>query len=128
MTRAVFFAIIFFCPLCSFAQTKNPCEDQTFLRLKALPKASLTESEQAYLKQMNDACNRAKNAGIPPSPPQALHLSVPKGDISLDSLEEKKVGNTEDFATARNLGIIGAIGAALIGIGIALGSVTSSPF
>jgi hypothetical protein len=44
------------------AQEKNPCNDEKYVRLKAIPRASLTESERRYMATTEEACEKFKAA------------------------------------------------------------------
>ncbi len=108
---------------CAQAQTKNPCDDAELLRLKSLPKASLTESERKAFNKLNADCEKFKQRAIPQPMTKQVATEVPK-----QSDTAKVVLKDEPFATTRNFAILGAIGAAIAGIIVALNSVADSPF
>ncbi len=106
------------------AQSSNPCNDPEFLRLKSLPKASLTESERKAFNKLNAECEKFKaQAAQPIERPttQAPKQSEPS-DTAKVALKE------EPFATTRNFTILGAMCAVVVGIIVAINSVAETPF
>ncbi len=109
----------------AIAQPKDPCNDAEFLRLKALPKASLTESERKTLNKLNADCEKFKQQ----TEQQQVQLptaNAPKQHQHSDTA--KVVLKEEPFATTRNFTILGAMCAVITGIIIAINSVAESPF
>jgi hypothetical protein len=105
------------------AQSSNPCNDAEFLRLKSLPKASLTESERKTFNKLNANCEKFKQDATP----QMLNqIATAKQRSQSDTA--KVVLKEEPFATTRNFTILGAMCAAIAGIIVALNSVADSPF
>lgn len=105
-------------------QAQNPCDDSELLRLKSLPKASLTESERKAFNKLNADCEKFKARAAQPT--QQGETKPPKTSEQSDTV--KVVLKEEPFATTRNFAILGAIGAFVAGIIVALNSITDSPF
>lgn len=135
----------------------HPCRDSLFLRLKKVPSAALTTSERRYLLQKEQECaeflaKRARLQGglasdslvgarsslfseryAEPSREQAATLP------STDSERAETFASVADtlrtvpfvhepMVAPRNLAILAAIVAAFVGLAIALGRITPSPF
>jgi hypothetical protein len=144
------------CPLLVQAQhneSQNPCNDSLFLKLKRIPQASLTVTERKYLEQKEKECAEFVKSGVSKksrvatdaleqdSGVTAVHLPEAKEQM-LASVHPKPVTDSqvqkdsvsaavdkmEPVFTLRNAGIFAAIVVAVIGIAVALGSVTPSPF
>ncbi|MGQ9806185.1 MAG: hypothetical protein ACUVRP_08925 [Chlorobiales bacterium] len=107
-----------------FAQPINPCNDPEFLRLKSLPKASMTESERKAFNKLNADCEKFKERTAQPI--EQTRLEVPKQNEQSDTA--KVALKEEPFATARNFTILGAMCAAVVGIIVAINSIAESPF
>ena len=107
------------------AQSSNPCNDAEFLRLKSLPKASLTESERKTFNKLNADCEKFKQGATPQTLKQGLTESQKR---NAQSDTAKIILKEEPFATTRNFTILGAMCAAIAGIIVALNSVADSPF
>lgn len=104
-------------------QAQNLCDDAELRRLKSLPKASLTETERRSLDKLVADCERAKGKNETPlTLPNAAQSSAPRDSVATTALP------AEPFATTRNFAILGAIGAFVAGIIVALNSITDSPF
>ncbi len=109
----------------ALAQPKDPCNDAEFLRLKALPKASLTESERKTLNKLNADCEKFKQQ-TESKQVQSPIANAPKQHQPSDTA--KVVLKEEPFATTRNFTILGAMCAVVAGIIVAINSVAESPF
>jgi len=107
------------------AQSSNPCSNSELLRLKALPKASLTESERRTLNKLDADCEKFKQQTEQQQvqPPTA---NAPKQHQHSDTA--KVVLKEEPFVTTRNFTILGAMCAVVAGIIVAINSVAESPF
>ncbi len=109
----------------ALAQPKDPCNDAEFLRLKALPKASLTESERKTLSKLSADCEKFKQQAESKQV-QSPIANAPKQHQHSDTA--KVVLKEEPFATPRNFTILGAMCAVVAGMIIAINSVADSPF
>jgi hypothetical protein len=109
----------------AIAQPKDPCNDTELLRLKALPKASLTESERKTLNKLNADCEKFKQQ-TEQQQVQPLTANAPKQHQHSDTA--KVVLKEEPFVTTRNFTILGAMCAVITGIIIAINSIAESPF
>ncbi len=136
----------------SWAQQKSPCNDSLYLRLKAVPRVSLTQSERKYIDQKEQECadfkagatmpkvmgdsSRAddakavKKTDSRPDAQKALAIdvrnSVPPAET--DSLRLKQESQDEPILSGRNIGIFAVILAAIVGLTVALGGITPAPF
>lgn len=106
------------------AQSSNPCSNSELLRLKSLPKASMTESERKVFNKLNADCEKFKERTAQPI--EQTRLEVPKPNEQSDTA--KVALKEEPFATARNFTILGAMCAAVVGIIAIVNSATDSPF
>jgi outer membrane biosynthesis protein TonB len=77
------------------AQEKNPCNDEKYVRLKAIPRASLTESERRYMATTEEACEKFKAAQVRPadssSAPTVMPAKVEPQKIEPPKAEPPKV-------------------------------------
>ncbi|KER09462.1 MAG: hypothetical protein HY22_11705 [[Candidatus Thermochlorobacteriaceae] bacterium GBChlB] len=147
-----FFFVFFLAIADSWAQQKSPCNDSLYLRLKAVPRVSLTQSERKYIDQKEQECADFKaGAAMPkvmgdssraddakavkkidsqPDAQKALAIdvgnSVPPAET--DSLRLKQESQDEPILSGRNIGIFAVILVAIVGLTVALGGVTPAPF
>ena len=121
----IFIAFIIAIAKIALAQPKDPCNDTELLRLKALPKASLTESERRTLNKLDADCEKFKQQ-TEQQQVQPLTANAPKQHQHSDTA--KVVLKEEPFVTTRNFTILGAMCAVITGIIIAINSIAESPF
>jgi hypothetical protein len=121
----IFIAFIIAIAKIALAQPKDPCNDTELLRLKALPKASLTESERKILNKLNADCEKFKQQAESKQM-QSPTANTPKQHQPSDTA--KVILKEEPFATTRNFTILGAMCAVITGIIIAINSIAESPF
>jgi hypothetical protein len=136
----------------SWAQQKSPCNDSLYLRLKAVPRVSLTQSERKYIDQKEQECADFKAGAAMPkvmsdssraddakavkktdSQPDAQKaLAIDVGNLvppaETDSLRLKQESQDEPILSGRNIGIFAVILVAIVGLTVALGGVTPAPF
>ncbi len=106
------------------AQSSNPCDDSELLRLKSLPKASLTESERKAFNKLNADCEKFKARATQPS--EQATTQIPKQNEPSDTT--KVALKEEPFVTTRNFTILGIMCAVIASIIVAINSVAETPF
>lgn len=141
----------------SWAQQKSPCNDSLYLRLKAVPRVSLTQSERKYIDQKEQECADFKAGAAMPKvmsdssraddakavkktdsrpdaqkPDAQKALAIDVGNLvppaETDSLRLKQESQDEPILSGRNIGIFAVILVAIVGLTVALGGVTPAPF
>lgn len=127
LAKSFILAISVFSAACtateSLAQSKNPCNDPEFLRLKSLPKASLTESERKTFNKLSADCEKFKAHNT-----TLIDQSLTQVSKNTQNDTNKVVLQNESFATTRNFAILGAMCAAVVSIIVAINSIAESPF
>ncbi len=149
---AALFAVFFLAVVDAQAQPKSPCSDSLYLRLKAVPRVSLTQSERKYIDQKEQECadlkagarlpqiwsdssrtddlKDARRADGQPEAQKASPIDIgnPTPLAKADSLRLKQESQDEPILSGRNIGIFAVILTAIAGLAIALGGVTPAPF
>ncbi|MBC8042707.1 MAG: hypothetical protein IAF08_04605 [Rhizobacter sp.] len=125
---------------------QNPCQDSLFIELGKLPAVSLTESERRYIDQKKKECeefeSRFSESKFKKVNPKHDSTIMPIATMPpIDSTEkltekpsERKTAlrnsgsQPEELFTARNLGILAAIAAAVVALAVVLGGTIKAPF
>jgi hypothetical protein len=136
------------------AQQKSPCDDSLYVRLKAVPRVSLTQSERKYIDQKEQDCLAFKAGGANPKLPETKSVDVkptetnpadtkkndaqkplapgtekmPISDVKIDTTLLRQEAQGEPILSGRNIGIFAVIVAAIVGLAVAVGGTTPSPF